>query len=115
MIQAPLFSYGVYAPWGKDADLDVPKEKPFSERHEGAGFEQIITFHQKVISLADGPRSHYFPSSSQYMRHAVEKKGLLLGFFLGCDRLLRENSDPWCYPKIITRDGDSLKYDPVTQ
>lgn len=101
-----------YAPWGKDADLmQLPKKNV--EEQESVGFSTIIAFHQKVISQADGPRSHYYPSSSQYMLQAVKKYGFFTGFTYGCDRLLRENSDPWLYPIMTTKNKDHLKLDPV--
>ena len=101
-----------YEPWGMDADL-IKLEQPKSADKETAGFEAIIFFHQKVISEADGPRSHYYPSSSQYMLLATRKYGFFKGFTMGCDRLMRENSDRWIYPVKKTRDGDWLKQDPV--
>lgn len=78
-----------------------------------AGMEAIIAFHQQVITHADGPRSHFFPSSSSYMLTAIRRFGFVQGFCLGCDRLIRENSDEWVYRTIRTRDGDLLKWDPV--
>ena len=53
----------------------------------------VIDFHQKVISPVDGPRSHFRPSSSQYMRQAMHNYGFFKGYIMGCDRLLRENSE----------------------
>ncbi len=99
-------------PWGKDADM-LNKEKIKPQEKEIAGFETLVHFHQKVISEADGPRSHYFPSSSRYMLQAAKKNGLFTGFYLGCDRLMRENNSKWIYPLYKTRDGDYLKHDPI--
>ncbi len=71
----------------------------------------LIAFHQQVLSLGDGPRSHFYPTSSDYMKQAVMRHGIT-GYFLGMDRLLRENSDPWHYPLIQI--GFSIrKYDPI--
>ncbi len=72
---------------------------------------QAILFHQNVISKVDGPRSHFRPSSSQYMLLAMQKHGFIKGFFLGCDRLLRENDDDWVY-RTIEVNGKLVKYDP---
>ncbi len=100
-------------PWGQDSELANEKlsAKEFSPFL--AGFDSIIFFHQKVISEADGPRSHFVPSSSQYMLEAIRKYGFLTGFSYGCDRLIRENNDPWIYPVIRTRGQDLMKSDPV--
>ena len=107
-------------PWGKDADLPYIKLKcspacpaqidtPFM----GKAAEVLISFHQNVISPADGPRSHYLPSSSQYTLNAMRKYGFFKGFLMGCDRLMRENSDPWIYEKVQNDAGKTLKWDPV--
>jgi putative component of membrane protein insertase Oxa1/YidC/SpoIIIJ protein YidD len=112
----PLFaSQGYVEPWGKDADLKIPSFETGSLFHpeSTAVFvaKKVILFHQKVISPVDGPRSHFFPCSSKYMKDAMSKHGFIQGFLMGCDRLLRENKDPWVYRNILI--GDKLvKYDP---
>ena len=100
------------APWGIDADLNQNSTSLTSSEYS-AGFENLINFHQKVISEADGPRSHFYPSSSQYMLLAVKKYGFFAGFSYGCDRLIRENDERWIWSLYKTRDGHFLKYDPV--
>ncbi|MGR3973880.1 MAG: membrane protein insertion efficiency factor YidD [Candidatus Rhabdochlamydia sp.] len=91
---------GYHEPWGKDAHLSlVHPQKPRlpSQSPLAYGMKVIIKFHQDVISPVDGPRSHFRPSSSSYMLQAINKHGFLKGYLMGCDRLLRENSDPWVY------------------
>ena len=73
----------------------------------------LIEFHQEVISPVDGPRSHFKPSSSEYTKCAIQKYGFLRGFLLGCDRLLRENNDPWVYRTTENSDGSPIKWNPV--
>jgi len=101
-------------PWGKDADLARPRIAcaPVNRTPLQSLSDTLIAFHQNWISKADGPRSHYFPSSSTYTRDAIRKYGFLYGYLLGCDRLMRENDDPWIYE---TTDGPygPLKFDPV--
>jgi len=107
-------SPGFHEPWGKDADLLPSQEQPL-ERDPSfmvKAARQAILFHQNVLSKVDGPRSHFRPSSSQYMLDAMHKHGFIKGFFLGCDRLLRENDDPWVY-QTIPYEGKQIKYDPV--
>ena len=106
-------------PWGKDADL-VPRPPPAiivplpcQTPIFGPLAERLIRFHKEVISPADGPRSHHRPNSSQYMLDAIRKYGFFEGVPLGCDRLMRENSDPWIYPVVILEDGSKFKWDPV--
>lgn len=107
-------------PWGKDADLvNGPCQKKNNSYAAcetpimGKMAECMIGFHQTVITPIDGPRSNYLPSSSQYTLDAMRKYGFFVGFTMGCDRLLRENDDPWVYPKINDIHGYPMKYDPV--
>jgi putative component of membrane protein insertase Oxa1/YidC/SpoIIIJ protein YidD len=102
-------------PWGKDTDL-IFKEPSTQTAYPSPSLatkaaRQVILFHQKVISPVDGPRSHFKPCSSQYMKLAMMKHGFVKGFLMGCDRLLRENKDPWVY-RNISIDGKLIKYDP---
>ncbi|MBS0620237.1 MAG: membrane protein insertion efficiency factor YidD [Verrucomicrobia bacterium] len=105
---------GYHAPWGKDADLKtIPIEQPQAPPSIPVRVAQkIIRFHQKVLSPVDGPRSHFIPSSSQYMYLAMQKHGFIEGFIMGCDRLMRENGDDWVYRKIEI-DGKLYKTDPI--
>jgi len=105
-------------PWGKDVDLvhkkcavvEVTKCKTPLFGHLGEG---LIRFHQTTISPADGPRSNFIPSSSQYMLDAIRKYGFFKGFSMGCDRLMRENPDPWVYRETVNDQGCRMKWDPV--
>ncbi len=126
-----LYQAGVHAetggPWGKDADL--ANNSNFSTTCQYSDYcptpilgkfgETMIAFHQNVISPADGPRSHFTPSSSQYTLDAMRKYGFFQGVVMGCDRLMRENPDPWVYRTIYsteskyTSGGEYMKYDPV--
>lgn len=95
---------GFFTPWGKDADLKyelVQEQSPSKFSPFIWLAEQVIRFHQTVISPADGPRSHFKPSSSSFMLQAIRKHGFLKGYIMGCDRLLRENKDPWIYRTTI--------------
>ena len=61
---------------------------------------KAIRFHQIFISPAQGPRSGFYPTSSQYTLLAMQHYGFLKGYIMGCSRLTRENSDPWVYNTI---------------
>lgn len=103
-------------PWGPDHDLayrSIPVSCPRQENTLQRLGALLINFHQDVISPADGPRSHFYPSSSQYTKEAMRQHGFFKGFFLGCDRLMRENDDPWIYPSCIGPEGNCLKFDPI--
>lgn len=105
-------------PWGKDADLARcrPAQPSCTESQSGPGVafsELFIRFHQEVISPADGPRSHFIPSSSQYTLDSIRRYGFFKGWMRGCDRLMRENDDPWVYKKCLSPAGQIIKYDPI--
>lgn len=105
---------GFFEPWGKDAALKPPPpetEGPkISIATQIAG--AVIKFHQEIISPVDGPRSHFRPTSSTYMKLAMQRYGFVKGFVMGCDRLLRENDEEWVYRKVEI-DGKVYKYDPA--
>lgn len=114
----PFYVYalpGYFEPWGKDTDLIFPPPKKIETSSSSLPVciaEKIIWFHQHILSPVDGPRSHFYPSSSSYMKQAMQKHGFVWGFFMGCDRLQRENSDPWVY-RTIELDQKLIKYNPV--
>ena len=109
-----IASAGFFEPWGKDADLKIKQEITPSLTTPPSPLTQImekaILFHQNVISPADGPRSHFRPSSSAYMLLAIRRHGFFKGYVMGCDRLLRENSDKWIY-RTAEIDGKVWKID----
>ena len=115
-----VISQNVFAaecgPWGRDADLCYIERmpcKPISRNPLQQIAERLIGFHQEVISPADGPRSHFFPTSSHYTMDAIHKYGFFRGWIMGCDRLMRENNDPWIYRTTPGRYNCETKYDPV--
>jgi putative component of membrane protein insertase Oxa1/YidC/SpoIIIJ protein YidD len=116
-----LASAQIYAdPWGKDADLARKKGTVCVTEKKSCNIpffnwigKILITFHQEVISPADGPRSHFIPSSSQYTIDAIEAYGFFQGVSMGCDRLMRENDEPWVYRETLDPAGKLIKYDPV--
>lgn len=75
--------------------------------------EKAIWLRQNVLAPADGPRSNFRPSSSQYALDSIRKYGFFKGFLLGCDRLMRENDDNWVYHTILLENGEKMKWDPV--
>lgn len=116
----PIFIFakaGYFEPWGKDSSLNHKKTKIEENKKPKKTFftkaaNKVIVFHQNVISPVCGSRSNFRPTSSKYMQLAIQRYGFFKGFTMGCDRLLRENSDPWVYRKIIIDDTE-YKFDPA--
>ncbi len=109
-----LGEIGYVEPWGKDAHISgaIAQEETRPTLSLFAKVaEQCILFHHRVLTHIDGPRSHFRPSSSTYMLEAIYAHGFFMGYILGCDRLLRENSDPWHYRTKLV-DGQLYKWDP---
>lgn len=97
-------------PWA--LELHTPKTQKTFTPLSKVELELIIAFHRQILSDADGPRSHYYPVSSHYMQDAIRTHGAFQGVLIGMERLLRENQDPWIYPRVEIG-GFNLKYDPV--
>ncbi|MFZ4773059.1 MAG: membrane protein insertion efficiency factor YidD [Chlamydiia bacterium] len=107
---------GFFDPWGKDSGLAKVKNDPHvvqeSEGYVAKSLENVILFHQNVLSPIDGPRSHFRPTSSRYALLSIRRFGPLIGILKGCDRLMRENNDPWVYRTIVINDIE-YKWDPT--
>jgi hypothetical protein len=104
-----------FGPWGEDSGLvlDVAELSPLRpDSPLGWAVRGVVSLHQMVFSEADGPRSHFRPSSSQYMVLAVQKYGVSRGVLMGLDRLMRENDEAWIYPKVSMGPKHALKWDP---
>lgn len=107
---------GFVPPWGSDQEL-IPNRTIIPPIPSHSGWmthcaEQIILFHQNIISPVDGPRSHFRPTSSRYMLLAMKRHGFVKGYIMGCDRLLRENKEEWVY-RTAEIDGEIFKWDPT--
>lgn len=104
-------------PWGIDSELAyTKKEKTQAQKPKTYAGRSIckgmIRFFQDYISPIDGPRSSFYPTSSQYALEAIQKYGVFRGISMGCDRLMRENGEPWVYDQT-DKYGIMRKIDPV--
>lgn len=108
------FSENGIEPWGSDSQLLHPlQEKTQVSLSKGqAACQGMIRFFQNYISPIDGPRSSFYPTSSQYALDAIRMHGVFKGIAMGCDRLMRENRDWWIY-ETTPNYGFDRKIDPV--
>ncbi len=71
----------------------------------------LFLFYKSFFSSQDGNRCVFHPSCSAYTIHSIKKKGLILGFADGMDRLSRCNRlSP---EKYIPFENTNLLFDPV--
>ena len=123
ILSLSLFSFNrnynetISSPWGIDSELssltreDIQSQRPKQHPAQSA-CGAMIRFFQNYIGPIDGPRSSFYPTSSQYALEAIQKYGVFHGIALGCDRLMRENRDVWVYER--TQDyGIERKLNPV--
>ena len=91
------------------------------EEHEKASAEVTdenpflfpIHFFRKYISGADGDRCAMYPSCSRYAIDAIEKHGMIAGWIMTCDRLLRCGRDETKLAPAVGVGHRFLAYDPV--
>ena len=100
-----IFTLGTFA---QGACAQNPGGTHETDTHPG------IKFYQKHISGIDGNRCPMYPSCSGYGAHAVRKHGLLLGWIMACDRLLRCGKDEVRLSPHIKINGRELTFDPVS-
>jgi putative component of membrane protein insertase Oxa1/YidC/SpoIIIJ protein YidD len=68
---------------------------------------------QRFISKADGDRCPMYPTCSHYASQAFAREGMLMGWVLTCDRLLRCGRDEKRLAEPIRVQGRKHVYDPV--
>ncbi len=73
----------------------------------------LFDFYQKHISPADGQRCQMYPSCSAYSSRSFKKHGLILGWIMTCDRLVRCGRDETKISQKIIIKGRKYSYDPV--
>jgi putative membrane protein insertion efficiency factor len=73
----------------------------------------VIKFYQNHISGIDGNRCPMYPQCSQYSAQAIRKHGVVLGWIMACDRLLRCGKDEVRLSPHIKINERELTFDPV--
>ncbi len=83
------------------------------EKAQSNYFPDVIHFYQEYISPVDGDRCSMYPSCSIYFKKSVKKHGLLTGWIMGLDRLVRCGGDEVKNSFPVWIDGRKHTYDPV--
>lgn len=74
----------------------------------------MIQFFQNHISSADGNRCPMTPSCSEYAARAIKKHGMVMGWVMACDRLVRCGRDEVGISPHIRINAQDYVYDPVS-
>lgn len=72
-----------------------------------------VIFFTKFISGVDGNRCPMYPTCSRYAVEAIEKHGVLMGWVMTCDRLIRCGRDETRLSPPVWIKGAKHTYDPV--
>lgn len=72
-----------------------------------------LHLYQQIISRADGQRCPMYPSDSRYAQQAFKRHGLIVGWVLTFDRLLRCGRDETRRSAKVRIKGHVLTYDPL--
>ena len=72
-----------------------------------------LALFQSIISRADGQRCPMYPSCSHYAVAAVKKHGIIKGWLLAGDRLLRCGRDETRQAPQVLVKGERYTYDPL--
>jgi putative membrane protein insertion efficiency factor len=109
-LATPVQSASLQGPWGWN------KEQRASRTHAGQysnPLQFMVELHRKYISPIDGKNCPMYPSCSRYSLQCLEKHGIVIGWVMTCDRLLRCGRDELrLSPEIIVND-ERLCYDPL--
>ena len=73
-----------------------------------------VDLYQKHLSPILGGKCPMYPSCSHYSKDAINKHGLLMGWFMTCDRLMRCGRDELDRSEIVKVHQQELCYDPVS-
>lgn len=73
-----------------------------------------LKFITGIITRADGDRCPMTPTCSTYTRQAIQKHGLLKGWIMSSDRLMRCGRDELRLSDPVLIDGRRHSYDPVS-
>jgi len=104
------YASSLNGPW----DWNKPQQAFRTNAHQGFNpLRFMVELHSAYISPIDGKNCPMYPSCSRYSLQCLEKHGLLIGWVMTFDRLLRCGRDELrLSPEIVVND-ELLCYDPL--
>ncbi len=105
---ALLVSLSPFTALGQEDNVGAPPQAD-----DGGFFSAGVDVFRRQISPIDGDRCPMYPSCSRYSLDAVDKHGLLMGWIMTCDRLLRCGRDELSLSPPVIVDDERRCYDPV--
>ena len=98
-----LLHVGIVPAWANETDFN----------ESTAVWRSPLNLFQSFFSKADGQRCSSYPSCSHYAAQAFERHGLLKGWILTCDRLLRCGRDETRRSPSVIINGVRRTHDPI--
>ena len=86
---------------------------PYTAAHPEKTLTSPLKRLQRFISRADGDRCPMYPTCSHYASQAFAREGMLTGWVLTCDRLMRCGRDEVRLAKTIRVNEQKHAYDPL--
>jgi uncharacterized protein len=91
-------------PWSENAAQGAVETKlnVFSESMDRQAGVFVLLIYQKLVSPQLNTNCQFYPSCSEYAKQSVIKYGVLKGYTMGIERLMRCNrwAKEYYYPKI---------------
>ncbi|MGD9214077.1 MAG: membrane protein insertion efficiency factor YidD [Desulfobacteraceae bacterium] len=96
------------------AEPAFSQDRHDEDRSSSSAWSFPIMLFQKTVSRADGDRCPMYPSCSHYASKAIERHGVITGWILSFDRLLRCGHDEIrLSPKVRIASGEVRIFDPI--
>ena len=93
---------------------DHPKGLDVAAEKQESPLLYPFKFYGDYISNIDGDRCSMYPTCSQYCMEAIQKHGLLTGWIMCSDRLMRCGRDETKLSAPVWINGEKRNYDPVS-
>jgi putative component of membrane protein insertase Oxa1/YidC/SpoIIIJ protein YidD len=73
-----------------------------------------VRLFRKYISVTDGNRCPMYPTCSQYCIESFRKNGIIMGWIMSCDRIMRCGGNEMDLSSPVWVNGEKHIHDPVS-